>query len=519
MLPFFDRVDKAPPNVGDLVRLNPGEAPPERATVIQGKAGGRAFRFEPGPEFDAWKIRRNADVAAKHKQWRDQKKAAAPGGPRPKPQGAVRNAGSPPIAGIQRNDEQPEGTRHPLRDGQAPCMPGMHRHESYGDGECHPEEQRHRDGSYREARASVEASAIDDLLERLDLVDRRLSEIENPELLQLEEEYARLTYRLVTTNEPDSVENLATRREAKVIIEKLANFKHKEELAKLRDRRALLEEKVGEAVAGMERERFTGELASDDVSSVADIGHNGGVNAGKTSVISVKPGVFEPKKGLSDTKAVLKKVEREAAIEVCSYEISELLGFGLVPEVRRVDWGDGDDPQSSGFGHMMRWTDHAGDQGASAKIAAGADTSSIVNRDAKMKQEWMKLWVFDLLIGNVDRHQYNAVVDVTHGKIWAIDNGYAFWPQVGPNLGKIDKKVILDRLESGRRWNDHRKVKIVAEDLRYVNGLLDHIRRHKEDLKEIVTKNMENRSFGSLAISMFNARLDDMCLIRFGPRD
>lgn len=104
-------------------------------------------------------------------------------------------------------------------------------------------------------------------------------------------------------------------------------------------------------------------------------------------------GVFKPKSGS----------EKERA----AYLVDRFIGFDFVPPtvVRTID----------------------GERGSVQKFIADAkeicDTPQ-EERDSRYKPDLIKLWIFDYIIWNADRHGGNALVK--NGKVYAIDHGYTF---------------------------------------------------------------------------------------------
>ena len=109
-----------------------------------------------------------------------------------------------------------------------------------------------------------------------------------------------------------------------------------------------------------------------------------------------------------DGKAVFKTLNNSAKQERAAYEISNALGFGIVPPVafRKVDVGKGGEEQVSAMAFIP---------GKTAATFTGKFKSL----------DMAKITAFDFIIANQDRHPDNFVID-EKGKTWAIDNAFAF---------------------------------------------------------------------------------------------
>lgn len=349
--------------------------------------------------------------------------------------------------------------------------------------------------------------AVDKLMDELASVDEELSQLEDMNLKVTE---GRWTRRMLQAYD----HRMATGTE-------LSTFQVREELdryetrlwdiAQRRDKRAVLEDRLAYAVLGESDPSAVKDIDIDQISSWAKIGLRvGGIHAAQTWVVEAYPGVFDHDPSLSDTKAVLKKVKGEALSEMCAYELSEALGFRNVPEVRRINW-DRDGEVAPVFGHLMRWTDHAGEAGASAMTGTGFGIKGIkklLNDDPEMRHEWMKLQILDVLLVNIDRHMGNAVIDPDAKKIWAIDNGYGF-QETAFFEEKLTEDIFIERLEAGdSSWGI--TLSLTQEDVTYVEGLLAHMRENVEQIREAVARRYRGRNGGDFTIGLFNRRLDQL---------
>jgi len=105
-------------------------------------------------------------------------------------------------------------------------------------------------------------------------------------------------------------------------------------------------------------------------------------------------------------KSILEKT-REAA----AYEISESLGFNIVPQVEFVDYGEGE-------GHVQAFV-----EGEDAELPDG--TTKLFDHIYKRNPDVHRVAALDMIVGNTDRHLGNLRVG-TDNRFYAIDNGLAF---------------------------------------------------------------------------------------------
>lgn len=111
--------------------------------------------------------------------------------------------------------------------------------------------------------------------------------------------------------------------------------------------------------------------------------------------------------------------------EVAAYEMDKLLGFGMVPPtIKRKYRGR--------LGGLQLWVE--GSPVASAEVPHDLDA---------WRGQVSEMWLFDYLIGNIDRHLENAIMTPEQHLV-LIDNSKAFqaYPQV---LDSIDSAVGATR--------------------------------------------------------------------------
>lgn len=207
-----------------------------------------------------------------------------------------------------------------------------------------------------------------------------------------------------------------------------------------RDRDAAHDQKDNEQVQRHAAARFAANPAAGNYKPVPHIGaaevakvmtfgqaglhENAGIHGNVTFVAEMKPGVFKPSPGQADTRACFKVDEQrggpgsELNAEIASFAVSEVLGWDICPTVMRADL-------PKGMGHVMRWVDDSG-FGGKAKRADSYLSGGGKIEGPEMLDSYVKMWVYDMIIGNTDRHSQNWCVDPEQKRVWAIDNGYAF---------------------------------------------------------------------------------------------
>ncbi len=119
----------------------------------------------------------------------------------------------------------------------------------------------------------------------------------------------------------------------------------------------------------------------------------------------VVPAIYKPERGERPLWDFPTGIHRR---EVAAYELSELLGLGLVPEtVTRVD-------APMGVGSLQRFVP-----------ADFSEHYFTVLEDPAMHDRLRALAAFDVISNNADRKGGHVLLDVD-GSIWAIDNGLSF---------------------------------------------------------------------------------------------
>lgn len=141
--------------------------------------------------------------------------------------------------------------------------------------------------------------------------------------------------------------------------------------------------------------------------------------------------------------------------EAAAYEISEALGWHLVPPttVRADEFGD--------IGSIQLWND---------------DGELPYNQRVREDQKW-KMAIFDLIIGNEDRHDHNYLITPA-GDVIAIDNGLTLGESGRPSYRNKFASNFLDNVHHG----DAREPipDQYLEDVRQVNwdAVTAHVKTH-----------------------------------------
>ncbi len=141
-------------------------------------------------------------------------------------------------------------------------------------------------------------------------------------------------------------------------------------------------------------------------------------------------GIFKP--GAGEMPCLRKGVEKGTYFrrERAAYLVDRFLGFDLVPPtvIREID----------------------GDQGSFQKYVRNSKTMSEFGREEikspEMQEQLAKLWIFDYIIYNLDRHKGNFLI--RNGKVHAIDNGLSFAKgKLRRNYGKFWDIPVPDEVK------------------------------------------------------------------------
>lgn len=156
--------------------------------------------------------------------------------------------------------------------------------------------------------------------------------------------------------------------------------------------------------------------------------------------------------------------------EACAYEISEAIGWHLVPPttVREDDFGD--------IGSVQLWNDEA-------KLPGYYHASE--------DQKW-KMAIFDLIIGNEDRHDHNYLI-AEDGRVIAIDNGLTLGESGKPSCyrNKFAEKIgeetripatYITQVKNVD-WDavtEHVKTHVSPESARHMRARVDYLLEKQE---------------------------------------
>jgi hypothetical protein len=201
-------------------------------------------------------------------------------------------------------------------------------------------------------------------------------------------------------------------------------------------------------------------------------------------------GLFKPEKEEDATIAMTKgaragiptKRPNQTGRSVGAYRIAQLLGSDLIPETAygSVDYTatdqNGQSVNVSQSGSVMKRL-----QGA--KPGAETDFSYDLGRKYNMRdehsRELSKLYLLDMIIGQVDRHEQNFMVADSGPRVWGIDNDLAF----GKNY-TVDPKKGTTRVDTfGKTGSD------IKVDPAFANEIIK-LARHP-DWVEDALRNLE----------------------------
>lgn len=175
------------------------------------------------------------------------------------------------------------------------------------------------------------------------------------------------------------------------------------------------------------------------------------LNSGANTTVFVElkddgSGVFKPKNGeKADLRDHIKAgtyFNRERA----AYLVDRFLGFNLVPPtvIREID----------------------GEIGSLQQFVPDSKTIYEIPKDELVKgtlqQELKKLWIFDYIIYNSDRHSGNFLIKPAEERIYAIDNGLSFGDQYTifykEFWGNPIPSEVAEGIEKFLSWKEGRKI-------------------------------------------------------------
>jgi hypothetical protein len=208
--------------------------------------------------------------------------------------------------------------------------------------------------------------------------------------------------------------------------------------------------------------------------SLEDMGVRGGINSEICSVAEVEPGSLEPRRGLSDTRLIIKTRQANpwAKAELFRAELDRILEWDQVPDVYEVAREEGEQVAPGHSSFAMRWVDDSGFGGPARQLGWAESLSKLT---PGQKDSIMRIFLLDMLTGNGDRHAGNFVVDDDNDKVWAIDNSFGVVARQDPsermlayapaNFSEIEE---WDREAIRTKW---------SADLETVFGRLPKIKR------------------------------------------
>lgn len=176
------------------------------------------------------------------------------------------------------------------------------------------------------------------------------------------------------------------------------------------------------------------------------------VNGGNNEILFVSlrddgAGIFKPKAG---EKVLREHTERGTYFlrERAAYLLDRFLGFQLVPPtvIREID------EQVGSFQQFIPDTKTGYQLDGTGKFT-----------EEHLQQQLMRLWIFDYIIYNSDRHGYNFLVQLQPAeKIHAIDNGLSFTiDYFSPFREFFDQPLpgdILQKLEAFVSWPEGKQL-------------------------------------------------------------
>ena len=152
------------------------------------------------------------------------------------------------------------------------------------------------------------------------------------------------------------------------------------------------------------------ELLTGKVEEIKEL--NSGIN--RVSFVKLengKAGIFKSKKG--ERLYLRNKVKKGTFFkrERSAYLVDRFLGFNLVPPtvIRKI---------KGEIGSFQQFV-------PDTNISVNVISAEILALPSWYKESLLRLWIFDYLIWNSDRHGNNFLVDGKN-KLWAIDNGLSF---------------------------------------------------------------------------------------------
>lgn len=158
--------------------------------------------------------------------------------------------------------------------------------------------------------------------------------------------------------------------------------------------------------------------------------------------------IFKPKNGEKEALRAEVKEGTYYKRERAAYLLDKFLGFNLVPPtvIRDID---------DEIGSLQQFIPDA---------KAGMELSVEELEDPNLEAELLRLWIFDFIIHNSDRHRWNFLVK--DSKVHAIDNGLSFGNDPLKTIYEVsDKAVPQDIVDGITRFLTQDGIKNLCEDL------------------------------------------------------
>jgi hypothetical protein len=164
-------------------------------------------------------------------------------------------------------------------------------------------------------------------------------------------------------------------------------------------------------------------LHPDNLIEISDIN--------ETIVVDLIGGIHEDETYICQFKDGSKAIHKTMMLgditgEVGTYETAKIIGWDIVPETIKCDYGKGD-------GSTQKWISNSNEP------YDGFDDNAILIEE-KHLDDLSKIFVMDMIMGNFDRHSRNIIID-ENDKCWAIDNEM---------IGKLNNSQL--HMESLSEW-------------------------------------------------------------------
>lgn len=157
-----------------------------------------------------------------------------------------------------------------------------------------------------------------------------------------------------------------------------------------------------------------------EIKSLEDIGISGNLHDKSSFIIKFK----------DNSQALYKIIDSIEVIgEVNAYKTSKVLGWNIVPETVKDDFGYGE-------GSCQKWV-----EGAEAYDPYYGYGEEITEKNI---DDLAKIFAFDVIVNNRDRHEGNFLVN--DNKIWAIDNEEFGFSGAG--------KYLMERLDDACKYEN-----------------------------------------------------------------